>query len=92
MRGHFKHLHFDTFPMVSWGTNFMLVDLFNQCFKYLGLLHECSFQSESAFGSHWAQSLALFATCEGVFRFQTHSFGLMCPYTSHLFRNSTLGL
>jgi len=66
MRGHFRHLHFDTFPMVSWGANFMFVCLFNQCFEYLGFSHECSSQSESGLGSHWVQSLALFTTCESV--------------------------
>ncbi len=70
----------------------MLVCLFNQRFKYLGLLHEYSSQSDSAHGSHWAQSLVLSPTCESVFHFQTHSFGLMCLCISHLFANSTLRL
>jgi hypothetical protein len=36
MQAHFKHLHFNTFPMVSWGLKLMFVCLFNQHFKYLG--------------------------------------------------------
>ncbi len=57
MQEHFWHLHFKTFPMVSWKPNLVFGFLFNQWFKHLGSLHKCNFQSGSALGNHWAPML-----------------------------------
>jgi len=69
MRGHFKHLRFKTFLMVSCGPNLVLVFLSNQGFKQLP--HECNSQSKSELGSHWASSFAFSPICEGVFHTST---------------------
>ncbi len=84
MKGHFKHLHFDTFPMVFWGANFMFVCLFNQCSKYSGLLHKCSSQSENALGSHWAQYLALSPLVKMYFTFKDTLLAL-CALAIHTY-------
>jgi hypothetical protein len=91
-QGHYRHLQFKTFPMVTWGPNLVLVYLFNEGSKYLGLLHECNSQSGSALGSHWAQIVTLSPTLESVFHFWTHIFGLMCLCIPHLIINLILGL
>jgi hypothetical protein len=59
MQGHFKHLHFKTFLMVSWGGHLVLVFLFNQGSKHLQLPHECNSQNGNALESYWVSSLAL---------------------------------
>ncbi len=92
MQGHFKHLNFEAFPMVSWRGNFMFVFLFNQGSKYLRLSYECNSQCKSAFRNHWAQFLALSPTCESVLHSWTHSFGITCPCTPHLTVNPILRL
>jgi hypothetical protein len=70
----------------------MFVCLFNQSFEHSGLLHKCTSQSGNTFENHWAPSLTLSPICESVFHTQTHSLGLMGPYTPHLVANPMLGL
>jgi hypothetical protein len=72
MQGHFKHLHFKTFLMVSSRPNLVLVFLSNQGSKHLQLPHECNSHSRGALGSHSASSLALSPICENVFHTKTH--------------------
>ncbi len=92
MWGHFRHLHFKTFSMVSYKLNLVIFSFFNKGPKYLELLDKCNSQSRNALGSHWAPSLALSSICESVFHIQTHFLDLMGPYTPHLVMNPMLGL
>jgi hypothetical protein len=89
---HFRHLHFKTFTMVSWGPNLVFFYLFNEGSKHLGLLYECNSQNESALRSHWVQSFTLSPICESVFHIWTHSLGLMSFCTLHLVANPMLGV
>jgi hypothetical protein len=92
MRGHFRHLHLKTFPMVLWGPNLVHVCLFNQGFEHSGLSHKCNSQSGNALRSHWASSFALFPICKNVFHTWTHFLDFMDPYTLHLVASPMLGL
>jgi hypothetical protein len=92
MERHFKHLHIEMFPMVSWLPNLVVVFLFNQGFEHLGLPHECNSQCGSALGNHWAPSLAHSPICESVFHSWTHSLGLMGLCNPHVVANWMLSL
>jgi len=90
MWGHFRYLHFKSFPMVLWGPKLVFFCLFNWSFEYFELSHECNPQNGNAFGNHWAQFLTLCPTCENVFHYLTQFFGLMCLCTPQLIANSML--
>jgi hypothetical protein len=73
MQGHFNHLCFKNFLMVSWGPNLTFFFLFNQGFKHSQLPHECNSQNGSALKNHWASSFALSPICECVSHLNTLS-------------------
>jgi hypothetical protein len=87
MQGHFRHLNFKKFPMVSWRLNLLFICLLNQSFEHLGLLDDCNSQSGSALGSDWVPSLALSPICESVFHIWTLSWphGSLHSTLSHKF-------
>ncbi len=87
MQGHFKHLCFKNFLIMSWGPNLVFVYLSNQGSKHLQLLHKCNSQSGSALGSHWASSLHSPPFVRVCFT-PKHIIDLMGLCTSHLVVNN----
>jgi len=91
MQGHFRNLHFKTFPMVSLGSNLVIVYLFNQGFKHLGLLHKCNSQNGGAFGNHWLHFLHFPPFVKMCFTYE-HTLLASWALPFHTFLNPMLGL
>jgi len=89
---HFKHLHFKTFSMVSWGLIWCLFALYTKVLNIREFHTNTTYKVGVHLGAIGFNLLHSPPTCESVFHSQTHFLGLKCLCTPHLIMNLMLGL
>ncbi len=91
MRGHFKHLRFKNFLIVSWGPNLVFFSFstkaLNICNSHTNVTPKVGMHL-GIIGLHPLHSPSFVRMCFTP----KHTFGLMGPYASHFVTNIMLGL